>query len=239
MGAIQDVLSTKPLGGGKTIIEDVQNTLRQAIMAGALVPGSKLRTEALRNEFGVGSSTVREALSRLLIEDLVTTEGQRGFRVKQISTRDFLEISEMRTLLECTALRKSMENGDDHWEARVVAAHHRLSKVENDILGRECSAQDIETWEFLNREFHNALISGCTNSWLLNFRDTLYNHSVRYIRISMAHRAIPRDVRAEHQAIFDAVMARDISEAERLMTDHIYRSVPVIEHRLSELTDEA
>lgn len=232
-------MTAKPPGGGKTIIEDVQHALQQAILSGALPPGGRLRTEALRAEFGVGASTVREALSRLLIEDLVTTEGQRGFRVKPISSGDFREIAEMRALLETAALRTSMRLGDDVWESRVVAAHHRLAKIETEIAGRANNAEDVEAWEVLNREFHNALISGCSNRWLLNFRDTLYNHSVRYIRIAITDRAIPRNIRAEHQAIFDAVIARDQPQAERLMSEHIYRSVPVIEHRLSEMADTA
>ena len=84
-----------------------------------------------------------------------------------------------------------------------------------------------------NRAFHNAMIGGCTNRWLLNFREILYNHSVRYLQIAVTDRTIPRDVRAEHQAIFDAVIARDGALAEKLTIDHIYRSVPVIEARLT------
>jgi DNA-binding GntR family transcriptional regulator len=215
----------------RTTIELVYGALRQAILSGEIEPESRLRVEVLRKTFGVGASTVREALSRLLVENLVTTEGQRGFRAAIVSVEDFKNIVEMRALLEARAVRESVLNGDDDWESEFVAAHHRLAKIETEMAGRE--EQAVADWEIRNRDFHNAMIGACNNSWLLNFREILYSHSIRYLQIALTDRTIPRDVRSEHQAIFDAVIARDADLAERLTTEHIRRSVPVIEQRLS------
>jgi DNA-binding GntR family transcriptional regulator len=215
----------------RTTIELVYGALRQAILSGEIEPESRLRVEVLRKTFGVGASPVREALSRLLVENLVTTEGQRGVRAAIVSVQDFKNIVEMRALLEAQAVRESIANGDDEWESRFVAAHHRLAKIETEMAGRE--EQAVSEWEARNRDFHNAMIGACTNSWLLNFREILYSHSIRYLHIALTDRTIPRDVRAEHQAIFDAVIARDADLAEKLTIEHIRRSVPVIEKRLS------
>jgi DNA-binding GntR family transcriptional regulator len=219
----------------RTRIELVFGALRQAILSGEIEPESRLRVEVLRKTFGVGASTVREALSRLLVENLVTTEGQRGFRAAIVSVQDFKNIVEMRALLEAQAVRESVENGDDEWESAFVAAHHRLAKIETEMAGRE--EQAVGDWESRNRDFHNAMIGACKNSWLLNFREILYSHSIRYLQIALTDRTIPRDVRSEHQAIFDAVIARDAELAEKLTIEHIRRSVPVIEKRLSARLD--
>lgn len=218
---------------GKTIIEDVYVSLRHGILNGILKPGSRLRVEELRQKYGVGASTVREALSRLLAENLVTTEGQRGFRVAPVSLADFQNIAQMRTLLEVEAIRESIERGDEDWEARVVAAAHRLSKVETAMRGQEAAA--ASEWEERNRAFHDALISACTNTWLLNFRGILYRHSARYLRMALTDTQTPRDVRAEHQALFDAVMDRDADRAARITAEHIDRSVAVIAAQLDGL----
>ena len=214
-----------------TAIEMVYGALRQAILEGEIEPGSRLRVEELRKTFEVGSSTVREALSRLLVENWVTTEGQRGFRAAQVSVEDFKSIAHMRALLEARAVRESIEKATDQWESNLVAAHHHLAKIENEK--HETNPNSVADWETRNRAFHNAMIAGCTNSWLLNFREILYNHSVRYLRIARTDRIIPRNVRSEHQAIFDAVIAKDVEEAKRLTADHIQRSVPVIEALLT------
>lgn len=222
---------------GRTIIEEINADIRTKILNGDFAPGSRLRIEALRKDYGVGSSTVREALSRLLIETLVTTESQRGFHVAPVSAEDFREIAEMRMLLEAKAVTESIEKGDDNWESLVVAAHHRLAKIENKMVGNEKAS--VDEWEARNRDFHNALVSACTNKWLLKFREVLYNNSIRYLRISVTQRTIPRDVRSEHQAIFNAVIARDIDLAEKLTVNHIYQSVPVIEARMKAMKSEA
>lgn len=219
--------ASKEGSSGRTAIEEVHAAIREGILNGLLAPESRLRVEALRKDHGVGSSTVREALSRLLIENLVTTEGQRGFHVAPVSVQDLRQIAEMRMLLEAQAVTESICKGDDDWEARVVGAHHRLAKIETEMPGKEQAT--VDEWEARNRDFHDALISACSNRWLLNFRQILYNHSVRYLRISVTERTIPRDVRSEHQAIFNAVIDRDIELAEKLTRDHIWHTVPVIE----------
>ena len=50
----------------KAAIEEVQTSLREDILSGKLAPRSRLPIEALRAQFGVSSSTLREALSRLM-----------------------------------------------------------------------------------------------------------------------------------------------------------------------------
>jgi len=178
-------------------------------MGGEIAPESRLRIEELRQRFGVGSSTVREALSRLLADNLVTTQEQRGFHVAPVSLEDFQEIANLRILLECQAVRQSIEKGDDDWESRLVAAHHQLAKVETQMPEKWQDRDYVDLWERRNNEFHDALVSACTNNWLLRLRKLVFTHSFRYRSISVKQRNVPRDVRAEHQAIFDAAIARD------------------------------
>jgi DNA-binding GntR family transcriptional regulator len=217
----------------KTIIEEVYDGLRAEILDGTLEPESRLRVEELRARFGVSSSTMREALSRLLAEKLVTTEGQRGFFVAPVSLADFCQIAEMRKLLEAEAVRQSIIKGDDDWEARVLTAGHRLSKIEADLKGHE--HEIVADWEQRNREFHDALVSGCRNEWLLKTRALLYSHSVRYLRLSLLERTIPRDVHAEHAAILKAALDRDVERAVPLIEKHVDRTIEVLAARLSEL----
>jgi len=215
----------------RAAIEEVQTSLRNDILSGKLAPESRLPIEALRAEFGVSSSTVREALSRLMSENLVTAELQRGFHVAPISIEDFREICQMRIVLETLGIAESIRKGDDEWEGRVVAANHRLAMIESGMVdGKGFSADE---WEVRNREFHDALLSGCKNRWLLKVRDMLYLHSIRYFHISFAGIPLERDVRAEHQAIFYAVLARDVDLAVKLTTEHISRTIPIIETRLA------
>lgn len=216
----------------RTLVERAYSSLRREILEGALEPGAKLRTEELRQRYKIGASTLREALTRLLGEALVTAEGQRGFRVAPISISDFSDLTNVRKMIETEALRQAMIAGDEAWESRVVAAYYRLSKIEERIRDEpELLAQPFEE---RNRDFHFALISACPSVWLHRIYGLLYQQSERYRRISLVNRVLPRDVHAEHKAIFEAVLARDIDRACRLTDDHIERTLSVLRQMMAQ-----
>lgn len=207
----------------RTLVEYAYEALRQDILRGALPPGERLRVEALKDTYKVGAGTLREALTLLVGEALVTAEGQRGFRVAPISLADFQDGVRVRKLLEIEALRESIKAGDDDWEADIVAAFHRLSKVEEQFQSADPQALSGE-WEIRNRAFHDALIGASRSRWLNHFLDILYQQSERYRRIALAGKATKRDVHAEHEAIKEAALRRDADEACRLSELHIDRT---------------
>lgn len=216
---------------GKTLVESAYETLRREILEGAFEPGAKLRTEELRARYNISGSTMREALTRLLGEALVTSEGQRGFRVAPASLEDFHDLTEVRKLIEMEALRQSIAHGDEAWEGQVVSAFYRLTKVEERLA--ENAAGAIGEFEERNREFHRALIAACPSRWLHHFIGLLFQQSERYRRMSMSKRTVPRDVHAEHQAIFDATIRRDADLACALTADHIERTLTVLRAALT------
>jgi len=208
---------------GRTLIETAYASLRGEILSGALEPGAKLRTEELRARYDVSGSTIREALTRLLGEALVTSEGQRGFRVAPATLDDFRDLTEVRKLIETEALRQAIAIGGEAWEGDIVAAFYRLSKTEERLRDDPVGAS--AEFEERNRDFHRALIAACPSPWLHRLNSLLYQQSERYRRLVVSKRAIPRDVHAEHQGIFDATLARDADLACRLAGEHIERSV--------------
>jgi DNA-binding GntR family transcriptional regulator len=215
---------------GRTLVESAYATLRREILDGAFEPGAKLRTEELRARYNISGSTMREALTRLLGEALVTTEGQRGFRVAPASLDDFQDLTEVRKLIETEALRQSIARGDEAWESQIVATFYRLSKIE-ERLGEDPTGP-LGEFEARNREFHHALIAACPSRWLHHMIGLLFQQSERYRRIALAKRTIPRDVHAEHRAIFDATLARNTELACQLTTDHIERTLTVLRSAL-------
>lgn len=199
----------------RTLVESSYNRIRSDIIGGKLAPGSKLRIEELRGEYKIGASPLREALNRLAGEGFVTVEEQRGFSVAPVSPDDLRDLSRMRVMLECEALRESIRNGGDEWEANLVAAHHRLQKAEQSF------GKDLAEWELRNDEFHEALLAACTSSWLLRLRHVLYEQHKRYRFIAILSQQEGRDVHREHNDILEATLARDIKAACRATELHI------------------
>jgi len=211
----------------KTLVESAYRALRRDIIEGHLAPGEKLRVEHLKDDYGVGAGTLREALSLLISDALVVSQGQRGFRVAPVSLEDFGDITQTRVMLECEALRQSITMGDDAWDGDLLAAFHRLTKAEEKRIGSD----DREEWEERNRIFHEVLISACPSRWLKHFLSILYQQAERYRRLSLYLKPIPRDIHAEHEALMQAAMARDADKATAILGEHIlltFRSIEQI-----------
>lgn len=209
----------------KTLTDSVYSQIREDIIRGKHAPETKLKIEQLKKSYGVGATPIREALSRLSSDGFVVNEGQRGFKSAPISTKDLLDVTELRVMLELKALKKSIEQGDDIWESRVVAAFYQLTKAE-----KNKSSENIDIWEQRNRDFHEALISACTSDWLIRFYNVLYDQHKRYRNISINSTDTinkDRDLHAEHQRIYDAAIARDADAACAEAENHIRKTAEV------------
>jgi DNA-binding GntR family transcriptional regulator len=205
----------------KTLSDAAYRTIRNDLLGGRYEPDTRLPVEQLKLTYGIGASPLREALSRLTSEGLVTLEGQRGFRTASVSLRELDDITRTRILLETRALADGIENGHDAWEAGIVAAHYQLAKFDRQREG-------FEEWERRNRAFHRALVAGCDSRWLLQFLSTLYDQHERYRRMALAHPELPRNVADEHKQLMEATLARDAERATAILSEHIGRTAEII-----------
>jgi DNA-binding GntR family transcriptional regulator len=203
---------------GETRAGDVLLRMRLDIINCTLKPGEKLRFETLRARYNVSFSTLREALSRLAAESLVVAEGQRGFVVAPVSIADLNDLTDTRVLIEHEMLRRSIQAGDDEWEAAIVAAFHRMDRLQK-RLGPEYYLS--EEWSRMHGEFHSTLVSACQSPTLIGIRHKLFERAHRYRRMSSQFRKKWRKKDAEHKAIVDAALARNEPLALVLIERHI------------------
>lgn len=210
----------------RTLVERAYLGLRHDIVCGRLAPGERLRVEHLKDAYRVGAGTLREALSLLLSDALVTAEGQRGFRVAPISLADLEDVTNLRVLIETDALRQSIRRGDDRWEAALVAAFHLLTQAETRPGGI-----DTTLYEQRNKAFHEALIAAHDSAWSRYMLGILYRHAERYrnlnLRLTAAH-ASQRDVHREHEEIFRAAIARQEARAALALEAHVRLTLDIV-----------
>lgn len=200
-----------------TVANATYERLKHDIIFGKLKPGAKLKLETLKDDYAASVSTLRETLNRLTSEGFVSAAEQRGFFVSPVSADDLNEIANLRVLLECHALRESLQNGDNDWEADVAGAYHKLSTAEALMKARDDA--DLETWKEYDWQFHLSLIRACNSTNLLGLHATLFGKYLRYQILVLTYRG--EVAREEHKALFDAALARDGDAATKLLTQHI------------------
>jgi len=200
--------------------------LRADLLSCRILPGSRLKIQELCVRLTVSLGAIREALSRLTSEGLVVAEPQRGFRAAPISAADLQDLTTARIELETLCLRRAIACGDVDWEARLVAATHRLSRTpERDP---DDPARTNDDWAEAHAAFHRALVDGCDSTWLLRLRGQLYDQSERYRRISVPLTKSTRNIEQEHQQIVKATLDRDVAAATSLLGIHLQATATIL-----------
>lgn len=213
-----------PSGVSRT--QTVYENLRAALLACRLRPGQKIVIGDLCRTHDVSLGAIREALSRLTAEGLVIAAPQRGFRVAPVSEADLTQLTDARVEIEQSCLGRSIVAGDLAWEARLVASFHELSGTPERVAGDVDRLSDA--WVAVHARFHQALVEGCDNVWLLRLRTTLYAQSERYRRLSVPLARRDRGVADEHRAILDATLARDAERACALLDRHLRATTRIL-----------
>jgi len=217
--AFSDHLQRASTDSPRTLSERAYFGLRQDIVQGHLAPGERLRVEHLKDRYEVGAGTLREALALLVSDALVTVEGQRGYRVSEISLGDLKDLTDTRVMLETEALRQSIRHGSAQWEAELTLAFDSLTQAELQRGGLEPS-----NWEPANKRFHEALIAAHRSPWSKHLLGILYRHGERYRHVAIrmgATQSVQRDVHEEHTSIYIAAVARQEARAALALESHI------------------
>ncbi|WEK61037.1 MAG: GntR family transcriptional regulator [Candidatus Microbacterium colombiense] len=202
----------------RLVVDDVHDQLLRLIIDGHLPADSPLSIDALAREFGVSSSPVREALTRLEGTGLVQRLALRGYRVAPaLTAAELADLIDARLLLEpavaATAARRAARDElIDELDASVIA-------LETAPLGEEFDS--FRAYYEADREFHRAIVAGTQNRFLLHAYDALGSHVQRFRLFSGRGVTDAADTVAEHRAIALAIASGDADAAEDAMHAHL------------------
>jgi DNA-binding GntR family transcriptional regulator len=217
--------------------ESAYQTLRRDILETRLQPGAPLKLSALRNAYGIGWTPLREALSRLEAERLVTAVSNRGFAVASVSREELEDLTHARLVIELPLLMESMEYGGSDWEEQVVTTHYRLSRCK--LAVDDSSEAAVNEWDEKHIAFHAALLSAASSRWLLRFHANITDQLRRHHRVlglaptlraaaglkagyEEAVAALREAMAIEHHTrLMEAALDRDAERARALMVEHI------------------
>jgi GntR family transcriptional regulator, carbon starvation induced regulator len=213
----------------RTLSGQIYDGIKQDILRGTLAPGSALLTRDLLERYDCGISPLREALARLVGEDLLAASDHRGVRVPLPSISDVRDVYRIRIALEREALALAITQGDDAWEASILAAGHLLEKTRIPDAERKDSVA-IEAWEARHRAFHTSLIAAAAAPRLLKLIGQMVDHTERYRMLRLKHvdrSSLSRSVVDEHRELKEAVLARNQASLD-LLAVHLQRTCDTV-----------
>lgn len=204
-----------------SLTEQAYDAIHADILSGELAAGSKLRIDTLKERYSIGPTPLREALAKLSAIGFVNSERNRGFSIPDLTLADLRDITNQRKLVEISALRQSIAQHDEEFEAELVAAYFKLSRLDDGMRANDLAI--LADWEDRHRAFHQTLIKGSRSPWLIRFQSVLYDQADRYRRQYIPRTRLPDDVFDDHQQLLDATLARDADTACALLDTHIER----------------
>lgn len=215
---------------------DVANRLRKMVDDGQWVAGQQLPTELkLIDMFGVSRTVIREAISALGAEGLVQSQHGRGvFVAEHLPTRPFRfgdsSISEIDHIRQSMEMRLGIET-----ESAALAATRRTE----DELRAIKKALDVVN--ALNSEsvggaaedfdFHVKIAEAAHNSYLVDFMNFLGPKIIPRVVLRLEFGAERDEFFEElidhHEAIYNAIKAKDPVAASEAMRVHLSRGLVV------------
>ncbi|MDB5687666.1 MAG: hypothetical protein JWR77_2255 [Rhizorhabdus sp.] len=207
----------------RSLTEHIYNELRAELITCRLRPGERLRTSELATRFGVSLSGVREALSRLVSESLVIADPQRGFRAAPMSSEDLLNLTETAMGIEALSIKSSLAAGDADWEKRMVAACNAVLAAP--LTTKAEAGRMSAAFAKAHQNFHDVLMSACTNARTTHLRRLLRDQSERYRQLCIPLAPNLDELKIGYEEITKAAIARDLALTTELVAEQFHRNV--------------
>jgi DNA-binding GntR family transcriptional regulator len=182
--------------------QTIAQALREQILSGELAPQTRVTQRDLAAKFGFSPMPARDAVKMLLAEGLVVQEGSKTIVVAPLNTEDFIEIMDMRALLEPRALELSIRSlaVED-----LAAANAALAKSGTTSDPRQVVANH---WDF-----HRALYRRAGRPRLLNLIEQHHNLLARYLLPSWAQYGVMDDWAGDELELLELVRQQRVKEA--------------------------
>ncbi len=218
----------KPLGTThKNLDAKVYDRLKSMILERKLLPGEKIPQEKLAHDLGISRTPLVNALKFLEKEKLVQSIARRGFFVRLFTKQEMISIFELREVLEGLAARRAAMNITEK-EIEQLRGFFQSFRGLSDI-------KDIRAYAKEDRRFHNFLLDIGAKEFLKSILEA-YNIIIYSYQVISSEGLVqsPNDSIQDHLAVMDAVSRRDGESAEKLMRNHLRKSITILRQTLAE-----
>lgn len=220
----------------RTLVRQIMDRVKQLIASGQYGPGDRLPTEqALAERFGVGRSSIREAIKVFQYLGVVDTQAGRGTIVREranisveaitwallLGERDLEDVMELREAIEsrCFARLAAAIRGGNESALQTVEA----LKSEVERMAAAGARGDVDEVVEADYRFHGLVIEGADNHLFAEMYRTLQSFMREEIATSYQEMSSLTEVAADHREIINALEHQLPHAAQRRHSLHFER----------------
>ena len=196
----------------QTIVGKIYIELKEKIINQQIKLNQRISIKEIAKDFGISQTPIREALNRLIKDELVEYKLRRGYYVIRLSCKDLEEIYDLRKLIEVYALEQGM--------MRETIDKDLFQKYLQDSI--EMQKEAIEPKKPLkyciaDRELHLSIVKSSLNEKLYK----IYMRMYPFVSISQQLDPLYERSLNEHILLIKAILAKNILEAKKILKTHI------------------
>ncbi len=209
----------------KTLNDQIYAELKEAIISGHVAPGRVLTIRELADSFGVSMMPVREALSRLIAEQVLVLRQNRSVAVPVLTAARFAQITKIRLMLEGMAAADGAE--------AIAAGQIDEMAALNDEMER-CGPGDSIAYLDLNRRFHFIVYKASEQDYLVGLIEALWMQVGPLLNL-LLQEPDKADARRDvhHHALLAALRLKDPAAARDAVVADIGDAADIIHERLA------
>lgn len=202
--------------------EIVYEELKMQILTGKIIPGTRMMEVELAEDMGVSRTPIREAIRKLEKEGLVTIEPRRGAYASQISTKDMVDILEVRQDMEGLAAFFAASRMTEDQMAELKKASDNYNEAVAD--GNTSNMITYDT------KFHRIIVESCNNNILVQMIEQLQELVLRFRYIYYDNFRRAENMPEEHRQILEAIHDKRARDARAAADIHIDRLKEMVIH---------
>lgn len=203
-----------------TLSSQIYDILKEDIIQGTIKPGEKLTLKFLQERFQVSSTPIREALTRLTEDSLVTYYSNVGIRVIELTKGDLEEIYQFIGDLDSIAIRYAYDNGN--YEAMLKDMTDNITDSQKYL-----QIQDTKNWILCSDSFHLIAYNYCGNKRLLTSAEKMRGQLTIMSASYEQKLEYQEKIQKEHEEIYELIEAHNIAEAQKKMKEHLNHSLSI------------
>jgi len=217
-----------------TVVEQVMEQIKALIASGAYKPGDKIPTELeLSESFGVGRSSIREAIKIFNYMGVLRSQAAKGTFVEERSNissesltwslllgeDELNEMIDLRGAIEIWAMFKLV----DEISAKSSIGNSVVAELKIIVENMRNFAINNERDSLIESDFqfHNIIIQGCNNNLFTSLIKTLKSFLYNEIEQSQLDYTDLTQIPKEHDLLLSALLSGKKSSVYSAYSDHI------------------
>lgn len=195
-----------------TIKKQVYAILKNEICNGDFADGQWLLENDISSRLNVSRSPIREALRQLVSDGFLIEVPNRGVYVREVTTKDIIDIYEMRKLLESYAIKRSPETLTPEVSVQLKQYADELEALHE--------KKDLKRYMDMDRKLHDSIARLSDNAMVIDAHDRISSLMQRFRRMALLEPQRFYDTVNEHRLLVQSIISGDVEAANKASIEH-------------------